>query len=170
MYPVIDRKVTALTFLNLSAAFNTIDHSILFNRLEDWLGVTGKALDRLKSYRTGRCQTIWLGDCLPSKFDLPFGVQLGSGQFLVLRSLPSIPLSRVISGHAVPHRLYADDSRLYVSFISSDAIVVLSSLQLCLDSVQSWMPVNKLKLHPDKQNSSPSGMNSRGVNVSLCFQ
>ena len=47
-------KVTALTLLDLSAAFNIIDHTILLRRLDDWFGVTGKALDWFKSYMTGR--------------------------------------------------------------------------------------------------------------------
>ena len=47
-------KVTALTLLDLSAAFDTINHTFLLRRLDDWFGVTGKALDWFKSYLTGR--------------------------------------------------------------------------------------------------------------------
>ena len=63
---------------DLSTAFNTIDQSILFRRLDDWFGLTGKALNWFKSYLTGRCQRIKLGDCLSSKADLTFGVPQGS--------------------------------------------------------------------------------------------
>ena len=42
-------KVTAVTLLKLYAAFDIIDQSILLSRLQDWLGITGKALDWLES-------------------------------------------------------------------------------------------------------------------------
>ena len=43
--PMDAGKVTALTLLDLSAAFNTIDHIILLSRVDEWFGVTGKVLD-----------------------------------------------------------------------------------------------------------------------------
>ena len=87
-------RVTALTLLNLSAAFDTIDHTVILRRLDDWFGVSRKALDWFKSYLTGRCQRIKLDDCLSSKADLPFGVPQG-GQFLVLCCSHSIALHSV---------------------------------------------------------------------------
>ena len=59
-------KVTALVLLDLSTACDTIDHTILLRRL-DWFRVSGKALDWIKSYLTGRYQRIKLGDCFPPK-------------------------------------------------------------------------------------------------------
>ena len=85
-----DGRVTAMTLLDHSAAFDTIDHIILLRRLEDWVGVSGKELDWFKSYLTGRSQRIKLGNCLSSRSDLSFGVP--RGQFLVLYFLHSIPL------------------------------------------------------------------------------
>ena len=145
-----DSRVTALTLLHLSAAFDTIDHNLLLRRLGNWLGVSRKALDWFKSYFTGRSQRIKLGICLSCKSDLSFGVPQGSVLGSLLFTPYTTPLSSLVSGHAIPHHLYADDSQLYVSFSSGDSAAALNGLQSCLGSVQSWMSPNKLKLKPDK--------------------
>jgi hypothetical protein len=143
-------KVTALTLLDLSAAFDTIDHSILLKRLNAWFGVTGTALDWLTSYLTSRTQRVRLDGYLSSVVDLPFGVPQGSVLGPLLFTLYTTPLSHVISDHSIPHHLYADDSQLYISFESQDSAISLNNLQLCLASVQRWMTANKLKLNPGK--------------------
>ena len=141
-------KVTALTLLDLSAAFDTIDHIILLRRLIDWFGVTGKALNWFKSYLTGRCQRISLSGCFSSKANLKCGVPQASVLGPLLFTLYTTPPSSIISEHAIPHHLYADDSQLYVSFASGYSAAALCGLQSCLASVQSWMSTNKRKLNP----------------------
>ena len=147
-----DGRVTALTLLDLSAAFDTIDHTILLRRLGNWFGVSGKALDCFKSYLTGRSQRIKLGNCMSSRSDLSFGFPQGSvlGPLLFTLYTYTTPLSSLVSGHAIPHHLYADDSQLYVSCSPGESAAALNGLQSCLASVQSWMSTNKLKLNPDK--------------------
>ena len=81
--------LASMALLDISAAFDTIDHIILLSRLDDWFGVTGKALNWFKSYLTGRCQRIKIGDCLYFKADLKFGVPQGSAWVLCFsRSIP----------------------------------------------------------------------------------
>ena len=99
---------------------------------------------------TGRSQRIKLGKCLSSRSDLSFGVPQGSVLGPLLFTLYTTPLSSLISGHAIPHHLYADDSQLYVSFSSGNSAAALNGLQSCLASVQSWMSTKKLKLNPNK--------------------
>ena len=117
---VDDDRITALTLLDLSAAFDTMDHTILLRRFGDWFGMTGKALDWFRSCLTGRCQRIKLGECLSSEADLPFGGPQESVLGPLFFTLYTTPLSSMISGLAIPHHLYVDNSHLYVSFSSGD--------------------------------------------------
>ena len=47
-------RCSALVLLDLYAAFDTVDHGISINRLENYIGVTGTALDWFKSYLSDR--------------------------------------------------------------------------------------------------------------------
>ena len=75
-------KVTALTLLDLSAAFDTIDHNILITRLSTWYGISGTALSWFTSYLTDRQQAIKIGNCfsdmLPTSCGFPQGSVLGN--------------------------------------------------------------------------------------------
>ena len=92
-------KVTALTLLYLSAAFGTIDHSMLLGQLGDWVGVTVRAHDWFRSSLTGRSQQVKLGECLSRKVDLAFGVPQGSVLGPLLFTIYTTPLSQVVSQH-----------------------------------------------------------------------
>ena len=70
--------VTLLVLLDLSAAFDTVDHSILQHRLQSKLGVRGKTLSWFKSYLVGRTQQISVNGTLSMKFNLNCGVPQGS--------------------------------------------------------------------------------------------
>ena len=158
-----------LCLLDFSPAFDTIDHTILLKRLDEWFDVTGKALDWLKSELTGRCQRIKQGDCLSSKTDLTFGVLQGSVLGPLLFTLHSTPLSSMISEHDIPHHLHDDVSQLYVSFASGDSAAVLNGLQSYLASAHSWMSRNILRLNPDKTEFLLVGKKNSEANTSLCF-
>ena len=64
----------ALTLLDLSAAFDTIDHSLLYDCLHDWFGLDGTVLLWIKSYLSNRKQKIKIGDSFSEAVILPFGV------------------------------------------------------------------------------------------------
>ena len=55
-------KVTCLILLDLSAAFDTVNHELLLNYLRYRYGVTGQALEWIHSYLTGRTQKVVIGD------------------------------------------------------------------------------------------------------------
>jgi len=56
-------KVTALTILDLSAAFETFDYSVLLDRLSDWYGISGTALTWTRSFLINRFQSIKIRNC-----------------------------------------------------------------------------------------------------------
>ena len=72
------QQVTLLVFLDLSAAFDMIDHSVLLRRLETKFGFTGTALEWFKSYLSGRFQQVVIDDATSDKFNMDFGVPQGS--------------------------------------------------------------------------------------------
>ena len=72
------QKVTALCLLDLSAAFDTIDHSILIHRLSSWFGLNGTVLSWLQSYISSREFVVNINASLSDPFPLHQGVPQGS--------------------------------------------------------------------------------------------
>ena len=68
----------ALVMLDLSAAFDLIDHTILLRRLELSYGISGTALKWLRSYLSGRSQCISIASSLSEPKNLDIGVPQGS--------------------------------------------------------------------------------------------
>ena len=87
-----------MVLLNLSSAFDTLDHSILLDRLKTYFKVTGNALKWFRSYLYGRSQVV-IGDKITSPRDLKFGVPQGSilGPLLFIMYLA--PLQDIILSH-----------------------------------------------------------------------
>ena len=139
-----------LVLLDLSAAFDTIDHSILFNCLQHWYGIDGVVLKWVQSYLNSRKQRIKIDGHLSDAFQLPYGVPQGSVLGPLLFTLYTTPLSSVISKFNVTHHLYADDTQIYLKLDSRNFDSSITELTNCLEAVQAWMGNNKLKLNPDK--------------------
>ena len=75
---VNEQKAVALALLDLSAAFDTIDHNIMLSRLSRRLGVGGVVLKWFESYLKGRKQSVVISETLSSPVDVLYGVQQGS--------------------------------------------------------------------------------------------
>ena len=69
-----DKKSALLLMLDLSAAFDTVDHNILLNRMENRLGIRGNALNWFKSYLSERSQCVLIKGIMSNQKELRFGV------------------------------------------------------------------------------------------------
>ena len=132
-------KAVALTLLDLSAAFHTIDHSLLYDCLHDWFGLDDTVLLWIKSYLSNHKQKIKTDDSFCEVVILPFGVPQGSVLGPLLFTLYTSPLSQVISKFNVTHHLYADDTQIYLAVDSRNFDSGMEELTECLKSVQEWM-------------------------------
>ena len=106
-------EATALVLLDLSAAFETVDHSTLLSCLLDWFGVGGSALKWFCSYLTECFQSVKIGSTLSDLQKLLFGVPQGSVLGPLLFCLYTSSFSTLIGKHkGVNIHFYADDSQL----------------------------------------------------------
>ena len=144
-------EVTALVLLDLSAAFDTIDHTTLLSCLLDWFGVGGSALKWFSSYLTECFQSVKIGSTLSDLQKLLFGIPHGSVLGPLLFSLYTSPLSTLIGKYkCVKFHFYANDSQLYVHLSHIKASAAFDKLNRCLQDVKEWMLASKLKLNPDE--------------------
>ena len=108
-------EATALVLLDLSAAFDTIDHTTLLSCLLDWFGVGGSVLKWFSSYFTECFQSVKIGSTLSDLQKLLFGIPQGSVLGPLLFFLYTSPLSTLIGKHkGVKFHFYADNSQFYV--------------------------------------------------------
>ena len=104
-------NLAVLLMLDLSAAFDTIDHTLLLQRLHGSVGVTGAHL-WFSSYLHDRWQYVSVGEA-SSSTPLHCGVPRGSVLGPILFSLYTTPLGQLIDKHDIPRQQFADDSQLY---------------------------------------------------------
>ena len=170
----VDRQGGAIVvLLDLSAAFDTIDHRVLLQTLQRDLGVTGTTLDWFASYLSGRRQTVRIGSTLSDETGLPYGVPQGFVLGPLLFSVYTSPLSQVISD--MDFHLYADNSTLYIAFNPRSANSIntsLASIHQCTSRIGHWMSNNFLKLNSDKTEVlviTPPSLSSHGISsLQIC--
>ena len=154
-------QATLLVSLDLSAAFDTIDHDLLISRLYNSFGISGPVLSWLKSYLNNRSQSVRVGSASSSSFTLSTGVPQGSVLGPVLFSIYISPISSVIAAHNLQHQQYADDTQLFISVSPTDSTLSVARLESCLSDLYCWLSHNGLCLNPSKSDAVLFGTQQR---------
>ena len=110
---IIDqRRTVALLLLDLSAAFDTVDHELLLHRLCVHIGIRGKALAWFTSYLTGCRKYVTIRGADSSSCSVMHGVPRGSVPGLLLYLLYTTPLGGIVPNYGMMFHFYADDSQI----------------------------------------------------------
>ena len=147
-----NQKFTLLV-LDLTAAFDTVDHRILLDRLQFDFQISGSALNWIESYVSNRAQRIYIDGVLSSNFNLKFGVPQGSCLGPLLFSLYASKLFKIVESHLPNSHCYADDTQLYIAFRSGNDLeetAAITAMESCIADISQWMHSDKLKLNSDK--------------------
>jgi len=142
-----NQDVTLLVLLDLSAAFDTVSHDILLDRLNTRFGVSGTALQWLQPYLADRSQCVSINGVLSDRVELRHGVPQGSCLGPLLFSLYTSKLFDITSAHLPEVHCYADDTQLYMSFrpnATSGSDEAISAMMTCIADIRDWMISDKL--------------------------
>ena len=150
LWAVDSGNLSLLALLDLSSAFDTVDHSILLHRLDRTYGLKGTTLSWFASYLDSR---TWYIRCRASRSRptlLKCGVPQGSVLGPILFLLYTADLVGLIESFGLSPHLYADDTQVYGYTIPSAAMHLQESLSTCIDRVAEWLRSSRLQLNEAK--------------------
>ena len=141
---------TILLFMDLSAAFDTVDHAILISRLKTKFGITGTVLKIILSYLTDRVFYVVTDEARSKGRSMKYGVPQGSILGPTLFILYMQDLEMIAREHGLSIHMFADDTQIYIAFKAEQSDLTVPLLETCLMYIKKWMQVNFLKLNEDK--------------------
>ena len=146
------QKVTLLVLLDLNAAFDTVRHDILLDRLRSRLGVTDQALNWFTPYLSDRTRRVAVNGGLSDNFPLAQGVRKGHALIgPLLFTVYTRELFDIESRHLPSVHSFADDTQLYLAFspnVKGDDASAVKALCDCIMDLRKWMIRHRLMLLP----------------------
>ena len=148
----VDKQFGVVVMIvDLSAAFDTVDHSLLLNMLQFKYCITGSALKWLKSFLSDRTQRVRVGDCLSESLIVVFGVAQGSVLGPLLFNMYCSSINDVFSSCGFESYGYADDNIGTRIFPASASLSIFHDIvPNCLQSIKQWADSHFFKLNANK--------------------
>ena len=162
-----EKDLSLLSMLDLSAAFGTIDHQILLQRLKYTFGIDGVVLKWFTSYLENRNQYVLIDQLKSDLSSLTFGVPQGSVLGPVLFTMYTQPLSDILNKNRCDYHKFADDTQLSKREVPSAFPLAVVCIENCIEEVSLWMKRNKLKLNPEKTEFISIGTKSKLNNLNV---
>ena len=147
LWAVDSGNIGVLVLLDLSAAFDTVDHEILLKRLTTSCGISGSALNWFTSYLSNRTQHVIYNEMKSSVIRVGCGVPQGSVLGPMLFTLYTANLTHIMQSNNLTSHLYADDTQIYGWCKPQDFEALQTKMSSCLDEVSRWMRSNRLQLN-----------------------
>ena len=142
-----NHKSLQLLFIDMTAAFDTIDFTILLSRLSN-IGITGTAFNWFKSFITTRTYSVKINSSFSQPYPLNFGVPQGSVLSPILFSIYLRPLSKLLQSYTLlKYNIYADDIVLHTFATNSTQN---NYFQDCINSTTNWLTNNNLLINSNK--------------------
>ena len=143
-------SASILLNLDLSAAFDTLDHPALLDRLNKYIGLGSTALSWFRSYLSNRTQSVYKdgknSDSAKLKYGVPQGSVLGPLLFLIY----VLPLGILLRQLGLSFHFFADDTQIYITVTVSNLHDQVRFLQNAYNIISNFLSYNFLKLNPDK--------------------
>ena len=136
--------------LDRSAAFDTVDHDILLERLCRTHGIQDKALLWIQSYLSNRTQVIVVNGERSDVETIERGVPQGSVLGPLLFLLYTTEIQKIVRTHGLQSHSYADDGQLSTFHAIPTAVDEIAEVLSCIQSIHDWLASNRLKMNPDK--------------------
>ena len=142
--------VSILWFLDLSAAFDCVDHPILLQRLAVSFGIDSIALAWISSYFANRKCRVRYNGVLSQLSEVDCGVPQGSVLGPVFFTLYSSGVFSLVDHHNFKIHGYADDLQIYQYCLPRDMNTLALRLTRCVEDIEIWMSSNRLRLNVSK--------------------